>query len=509
MKIKLLLFLFLFFTFYYSKAQQIELIGQGVVDKTEASIQFTELSNIQHVDVGAIFKKEGDIPPSSGVLFKDSDEGPTSNWNTDIVDKNPFEKEHTKGYYTAIFNSVDNQGIKAKISVKGVHSYYALIYRDIFTSSYLSYSSLEMVFFYHNGSNNPYVYKIPINTDIASRDITVKIPITELDASGRMVVMDIKAGPKSHRAVETTFNFGNSFFLGEYTLKDVPGNVTEVSVSIYSPLTIDKEFDDGDSFFVSGIVVDVEKVGCTLTQGYWKNHSDCKTNGNGKGKGPERDNTWDLIKYYKNDESKNLAEFTPFFKAEEDTYCDVFDTNPGKGGKYYILAHQYIAAELNLLAGANPSAIEPVFIEATKFLKTYAPQQVKGNKSLEAKCVYLGGILDDFNNGRIGPGHCDDDDDNDSGDDNKKDEEKSAVSIYPNPASSYSKIEFISNQNANTTVELYNVRGQKIGVLYNSHTRKGSTVNIEYNTEQFKKGLYFLIIKNGSDVYKEKISIIK
>jgi len=386
------------------------------------------------------------------------------------------------------------------------------VFRDIPNASYKSFISLKSAFVYHNGSADPVVYDIPINTAATVRNVSVNIPISELDSGSRMVKIHIEAGEVSFDAVETIYNLENSFFLGKYLLENISGEVTNVKVSIYSPnpLPPDDE-EDGDSFFINGVVVDVEIVeeGCTLTQGYWKTHSYCKTNGNGKGNGPERDETWDLIDDGIDNEKDD--EFSMFFLSEQN-YCEVFDTQPdtGKksdqGGKYYILAHQYIAAELNMLAGANPTAARVAFDEATILLEKYTPDQVKGNAGLEADCVRLGGILDDYNNGRIGPGHCDDD--QVSIEPIKQIIIKEEVDIYPNPAANYGKIAFNSKQNSITTVELYNVSGRKVGVLFNEKTKKGP-IEIEYNTDQFKDGLYFAIIKNGSDIYKEKISIVK
>ena len=486
MKKELLFLVFLLFTFFYSNAQVIDLIGEGVFGKANSNLPLTNINNIDSVKVGAIYKSSV-VASLKGVEFWDTDETRESAWNN--------IRNNRLGYFSRTFSTSDNNGVNADIKIDHVHSFYGYIYRNIPTALFKSYIDTTTAYMYHNGSAEPYLYSVPIDSDSDARDITIKIPITELDDTGRSVVIDIQAGTQSYHTVEYTYNFGNSFFIGEYTLTNVPGNIITVTVSIYSP-DPDEGEGDGDSFFVNGIVVDVEKVGCTLTQGYWKNHSTCKKNGNG----PERDVTWDKLPN---------GEDTEFFLSNQN-YCQVFDTNPGKGGKYYILAHQYIAAELNILAGANPSAALAAFNEATEFLHSNSPEEVDDKKSLKDKCVELGGILDEYNNGRIGPGHCDDEDDDEAAIEPVKQKiQKDKVSVYPNPATTYGKIEFTPKQSATTTVELYSISGQIIGVIYNQKTKKGIPVLIEYNAEQFKKGLYFAIIRNGSKVYKEKISITK
>jgi hypothetical protein len=132
--------------------------------------------------------------------------------------------------------------------------------------------------------------------------------------------------------------------------------------------------------------------GCTLTPGYWKTHSEY-------GPAPY-DDTWAQL--------AGGAD-TPFFLSGQ-SYYEVLWTSP-KGNAYYILAHAYIAAELNFLNGANPSAAQAAFDEATSLFGTYSPAEIaalKGNNPLRANFLELATILDDYNNGIIGPGHCSD-----------------------------------------------------------------------------------------------------
>jgi len=520
MERKLLLLVLFLGTSYFAKSQVIDVIGKGIFGMPSASLSFTDLNNIDSVRVNAIYSWDRNAQ-DNGVVFKDFN-GTTipTILRSNIIHKGITSLFPPGAYYTAVTNNLVGDEIFLDIMEDHkdhMQSSYAYIYRNIPSSAFKSFASLETVYFWQNSSMTvdndarygPYVYEIPINKASASRNIKVKIPISELEDDNRVAIIDIIAGDKNHHAEITTYNnspqsnLGNSFFLGEYVIEDVSGDVDKILVSIYSPSienarTLD--YSNPDSFYVNGIIVDVDKVyeGCTLTQGYWKTHSDCKTNGNG----PERDETWDDI-------PGGEAEETIFFESEQD-YCEVFDTNSGKGGKYYILAHQYIAAELNILAGANPTEVQAAYDEATAFLKTNTPGKVKGNDELESKCVELGGILDDYNNGRIGPGHCDENstsskilnlDEIDSFENN--------VKIYPNPVASVGKINFIPKRNAETSIEVYNILGQKVSVLYNEYTMGGIPVSVDYDAQRFKKGIHFVHIKNGSSTVTKKLSISK
>lgn len=153
-----------------------------------------------------------------------------------------------------------------------------------------------------------------------------------------------------------------------------------------------------DGFDVQAIafesVCEPETGGCTSTQGYWQTHNESFRGG------APADDTWE--------ELGPDAEQTEFFDSGE-TYFDVIWA-PVKGNKAMSLAHQYIAAELNLLAGASmPSDVQDAFDAATDYFTANAINDefpvVKGD----------GGDLSDwhetltaYNEGDLGPGHCDD-----------------------------------------------------------------------------------------------------
>ncbi len=128
-------------------------------------------------------------------------------------------------------------------------------------------------------------------------------------------------------------------------------------------------------------------VGCTLTQGYWKTHS-------AAGPAPY-DDGW-----------KNVgpAEHnTPFYSSGQ-TWLKVFQTPP-QGNAYYNLAHQYMAAKLNVLNGASATAeVNSALAQAEAiFSRTTGTTLSKADADLAKK---LAPQLDGYNNGFVGPGHC-------------------------------------------------------------------------------------------------------
>lgn len=129
--------------------------------------------------------------------------------------------------------------------------------------------------------------------------------------------------------------------------------------------------------------------GCTFTQGYWKTHS--------KYAGAKKyDATWALI-----------GEDTPFFSSGK-TWHQAISTSSAGGNAYYILAHQYIAAKLNLAGGTSSTpAVNAAIAGAEAFYATYTPTS-ELSKEVRAQAIAYAGTLADYNEGGIGPGHCDD-----------------------------------------------------------------------------------------------------
>lgn len=138
------------------------------------------------------------------------------------------------------------------------------------------------------------------------------------------------------------------------------------------------------------------EAGCTLTQGYWKTHSSY-------GPASKPDATWDLL-------PGGAGPNTAFFLSGASWYR-VFWTPPAGGNAYYSLAHQYMAARLNLLNGASaPSSVTGAISTATGLFNSYTPAQIgalSGSNSLRKQFTSLAGTLGSYNEGATGPGHCD------------------------------------------------------------------------------------------------------
>lgn len=117
-------------------------------------------------------------------------------------------------------------------------------------------------------------------------------------------------------------------------------------------------------------------VGCTYTQGYWKNHS----------------NAWPAT------HSPNAT-----FYGSGQTWLNVLKTPPKGGNIYYILGHQFIAATLNSANAASvPANVQTALTDAAAYFANPA-----GSPLTKTQLTAMSTLLDSYNNGNQGVPHCD------------------------------------------------------------------------------------------------------
>ncbi len=144
----------------------------------------------------------------------------------------------------------------------------------------------------------------------------------------------------------------------------------------------------GSSSWTVNVNVACDQI-CTLTPGYWKTHfSD----------GPEAfDSIW----------VSKVGGDTMFFGTGS-TYYQILWMSPGGGNAYILLAHQYIAAELNMLNGTPiPDTVLEAWNQAGELLVKYeGSMSIPLQSADRALAIEQAIILNAYNKGRIGPGHC-------------------------------------------------------------------------------------------------------
>jgi len=141
-----------------------------------------------------------------------------------------------------------------------------------------------------------------------------------------------------------------------------------------------------------------EDGGCTRTIGYWKNHA---------GFGPQDDEVTPLLPIWLGDENGAKSLYVDNAEMARNILAQWTYGWPGNGiTKLYA---QLLAAKLNIASGASDNAVEEVITQADAFL---AEHDFTDWRQLhfwtKSNVLYWKGQLDSYNNGWIGPGHCDD-----------------------------------------------------------------------------------------------------
>jgi len=117
---------------------------------------------------------------------------------------------------------------------------------------------------------------------------------------------------------------------------------------------------------------------CTFTIGYWRNH-------------PEN---WPIDSLVVGNRTYTKREL-----------LDILRTPP-KGNASIILAYQFIAARLNAAYGADTGVVSGSLTAAQAWFVLHAIGSATSG-SVAQQGIDLGALLDAWNNGLVGPGHCD------------------------------------------------------------------------------------------------------
>jgi hypothetical protein len=125
---------------------------------------------------------------------------------------------------------------------------------------------------------------------------------------------------------------------------------------------------------------------CTYTQGYWKTHGPIPTGNN--------TNVWPVT---------SLTLGTVVYTDLE--LQAIFDT-PAQGNGLISLAHQLIAAKLNIAKGADGSGVAASLAAADALIGGLVIPPVGGGSLPSSTTSSLTATLTSYNEGLIGPGHC-------------------------------------------------------------------------------------------------------
>lgn len=187
-------------------------------------------------------------------------------------------------------------------------------------------------------------------------------------------------------ATSACASIGSQTFTYRYSRNIVGETGSQTQVTNVASFTSNDNHETGSDNHVVSVTVNCA-VGCTLTQGYWKTHSSL-------GPAPY-DDTWTLVG------GANAS----FFQSGR-SWIVIFRTPPA-GNAYYQLAHQWMTARLNQLAGTSiPAAVQTAMTQAQTLLDQYDTTINSIPRAVQTTMRNLATILDNYNNGRLGVPHC-------------------------------------------------------------------------------------------------------
>jgi hypothetical protein len=134
---------------------------------------------------------------------------------------------------------------------------------------------------------------------------------------------------------------------------------------------------------------------CTRTQGYWKNH-------------PEAWPVTALQLGTTTYTADQLLSPPPPITIPPTAPAPSILTTPAQGNGLISLAHQLIAAKLNVAAGADPTALGTAIADADALIGSLVIPPIGTGFLAPKNTSALSTTLDQFNNGATGPGHCQD-----------------------------------------------------------------------------------------------------
>jgi hypothetical protein len=204
--------------------------------------------------------------------------------------------------------------------------------------------------------------------------------VYDADAGAELTLTELEVPGSTLVSINTEFGSFDSNTPGNGGVSDV--STRTITLPVAPGVTI---------VYFKNLYEGIPDEGCSLTPGYWQTHSEY-------GPAPY-DATWAML--------ADGAD-TEFFTTGKSWY-QTFHTSP-RGNAYYQLSFHYMAAVLNGLNGANTSVVSSEMAAAKALFETYSPRQIaslRGKNALRRQFIALAGVLASYNEGDIGPGHCD------------------------------------------------------------------------------------------------------
>ncbi|MDT8325304.1 MAG: T9SS type A sorting domain-containing protein, partial [Bacteroidota bacterium] len=243
---------------------------------------------------------------------------------------------------------------------------------------------------------------------------------------------------------------------------------------------------------------------CPYSQGFWKTHgmNSCQYGNNA--------NFWPATAF------PMMLGSNPYTATQA---CNILHTPPQGGNALVALAHQLIAAKLNIANGsAAPVPVPATIVDADALIAAMDVEtaMVRSNTALGQQMNALTDILDMFNNNMIQPVCVP------SGASPKRgvtrpDEfmarDISIEGNYPNPVSEMTSISYEVRSDGHAVLAVYNTLGSRIRVLVDRQLTAGSYDaqwdGRDFNGTELPSGQYFIRLMMDGQVTSAPLTIAR
>lgn len=239
----------LFATLVHS--QCVEVIGTGTSGLNSKTLNIsTPIAEIDYIEVEATYKSSAAFPTS--IQFKTNSQ--TINLGTaDTLQPAAKCGAQQVGFYRSKLNPASSVTLNVFNNSTTMWSFVAYVVKK--SSACSGKKSII-------GNQRYYIYQCTKNiftsipTTTKKKKIKVAIPITEMTNDSRVAVLTLTAGNQTVTKTINTYDLGQSLTIQELELTDVPGNITQVQITLQSPSS------NGDSYLNNSTVVTYEESQC-------------------------------------------------------------------------------------------------------------------------------------------------------------------------------------------------------------------------------------------------------
>lgn len=222
----------------------------------------------------------------------------------------------------------------------------------------------------------PGVMSHPLEADLSTSNSWIDLTFSSPVIVNSIQVMDVEAEDEDEGG--SVLLYGTSGLITSYAIPNTCSNgVATIDLGGTTGVTRIRLQIIGSMGFDNLSFCTPPRYPCTYTQGYWKNHEEA----------------WPVQSLILGTNGQSYT------KAQ---LLEILGT-PVRGNGLISLAHQLIAAKLNVANGADPSAISATITQADELIGNLS---IPGGYLHPSQTSKVQDKLAAYNEGKIGPGHC-------------------------------------------------------------------------------------------------------